>query len=99
MTARWAVRAATGLPAGNSQKSLIFDWGIVAFRQPLRSKSKILTTSPYTGEARASRSILLDKHQFTLLTQHDPVVIQTLRAEALQQIIRSQSLALLAADV
>ena len=45
---------------GGCQKSLIFDWGIV-FCQPLRSKSKILTTSPYTGEARASRSILLAK--------------------------------------
>jgi hypothetical protein len=46
------------------QKSLIFDWGIVVLSQPLRSKSKILTTSPYTGEARASRSILCDKLKF-----------------------------------
>ena len=49
---------------GGCQKSLIFDWGIVVLSQPLRSKSKILTTSPYTGEARASRSILLDKLKF-----------------------------------
>ena len=48
---------------GGCQKSLIFDWGIVVFRQPLRSKSKILTTSPYTGEARASRSILPAKQK------------------------------------
>ena len=54
---------------GGCQKSLIFDWGIVILRQPLRSKSSILTTSPYTGEARASRSILPDKHQFAEVFQ------------------------------
>ena len=32
--------------------------------QPLRQKSEIFDTSPYTGEARASRSILFDKQKF-----------------------------------
>ena len=56
---------------GGCQKSLIFDWGIVVLLQPLRSKSKILTTSPYTGEARASRSILPDKPQFDIALQKE----------------------------
>ena len=65
----FALHPKAPLCKGGCQKSLILDWGIVAVRQPLRSKSKILTTSPYTGEARASRSILPDKHQFIFLLQ------------------------------
>jgi len=62
----FAVQPKAPLCKGGCQKSLIFDWGIVTLLQPLRSKSKILTTSPYTGEARASRSILPDKFHFTV---------------------------------
>ena len=49
---------------GGWQKSLIFDWGIVVLPQPLRAQSKILPTSPYTGEARATRSKQYDKLKF-----------------------------------
>ena len=54
-----SVRTAPKAPLckGGCQKSLIFDWGIVFFFNPSVQNQKILDTSPYTGEARASRSI------------------------------------------
>ena len=61
MTARWAVRAATGLAAASWLRPEAETEGLTVlqticlqnclFRQPLRQKSKIFATSPYTGEA------------------------------------------------
>ena len=54
------------LPKGGWQKSLIFDWGIVFFCNPSVQNLLILDTSPYTGEARASRSIRTLNSNFCL---------------------------------